>query len=58
VLQLFVGYFGVGRFYMGDTTIGIIQLLTCGGCGIWSIVDGIILLVNGGTDAQGRRLRD
>lgn len=58
VLQLFVGYFGVGRFYMGDTTIGIAQLLTCGGCGIWALVDGILLLVNGGTDAQGRRLRD
>lgn len=58
VLQLFLGGFGVGRFYIGDTGIGVAQLLTCGGCGIWALVDGIILLVNGGTDAQGRRLRD
>ncbi len=57
VLQLALP-FGIGRFYIGDTAIGIAQLLTCGGCGIWSLIDGIILLVNGGTDAQGRKLRD
>ncbi|NUT46950.1 MAG: DUF1707 domain-containing protein [Saccharothrix sp.] len=57
VLQLALP-FGIGRFYIGDTGIGIAQLLTCGGCGIWSLIDGIILLVNGGTDSQGRKLRD
>lgn len=57
VLQLALP-FGIGRFYIGDTAIGIAQLLTCGGCGIWSLIDGIILLVNGGTDSQGRKLRD
>ncbi|MFD0206949.1 MULTISPECIES: DUF1707 domain-containing protein [Saccharothrix] len=57
VLQLALP-FGIGRFYIGDTAIGIAQLLTCGGCGIWSLIDGIILLVNGGTDGQGRKLRD
>ena len=57
VLQLALP-FGIGRFYIGDTAIGVAQLLTCGGCGIWSLIDGIILLVNGGTDAQGRKLRD
>ncbi|WP_285751676.1 NINE protein [Lentzea sp. NBRC 105346] len=58
ILQLFLGHFGVGRFYMGDTGIAVAQLLTCGGCGIWALVDAIIILVNGGTDAQGRKLRD
>ncbi len=57
VLQLVLP-FGIGRFYIGDTGIGIAQLLTCGGCGIWSLIDGIVLLVNGGTDSQGRKLRD
>ncbi|MBB5959337.1 hypothetical protein FHS29_005957 [Saccharothrix tamanrassetensis] len=57
VLQLVLP-FGIGRFYIGDTGIGIAQLLTCGGCGVWSLIDGIILLVNGGTDSQGRKLRD
>lgn len=58
VLQLFLGQFGIGRFYMGDTGIAVAQLLTCGGCGIWSLIDGIMILINGGTDAQGRKLRD
>jgi hypothetical protein len=57
VLQLVLP-FGIGRFYIGDTGIGVAQLLTCGGCGIWSLIDGIVLLVNGGTDSQGRKLRD
>ena len=24
---------------LGDTTMGVIKLLTCGGCGIWTIID-------------------
>lgn len=58
VLQLFLGNLGIGRFYTGHTGIAVAQLLTCGGCGIWSLIDGIIILVSGGTDSQGRKLRD
>ncbi|WP_037911839.1 TM2 domain-containing protein [Actinacidiphila yeochonensis] len=58
VLQLFLGGFGVGRFYTGHTGMGLAQLFTCGGCGIWALVDAIMLLVsNDQTDAQGRVLR-
>jgi TM2 domain-containing membrane protein YozV len=58
VLQL-VFPFGIGRFYTGHTGIALAQLLTClVGVGIiWSWVDGIMLLANGGTDADGRPLR-
>jgi Domain of unknown function (DUF1707)/TM2 domain len=59
VLQILLP-FGVGRFYTGHVGIGIAQLLTAFmfvGI-IWSIVDGIILLVSGGTDSHGRRLLD
>ncbi|MFD4670999.1 NINE protein [Lentzea sp. NPDC058450] len=58
LLQLFLGNLGIGRFYTGHTGIAVAQLLTCGGCGIWSLVDAIIILVNGGEDSEGRRLRD
>ncbi|MGW6933177.1 NINE protein [Lentzea sp. NPDC054927] len=58
VLQLFLGNLGIGRFYTGHVGIAVAQLLTCGGCGIWSLIDGILILVNGGTDAEGRKLRD
>ncbi|MFF9275258.1 TM2 domain-containing protein [Streptomyces griseosporeus] len=58
ILQLFLGTFGVGRFYIGDVGIGLAQLFTCGGFGIWALIDGIILLTsNDKTDAQGRVLR-
>ncbi|GGQ59401.1 TM2 domain-containing protein [Streptomyces asoensis] len=58
VLQLTLGSFGVGRFYIGDVGIGLAQLFTCGGLGIWALIDGIILLVSDGkTDSDGRVLR-
>ncbi|MFF8094230.1 TM2 domain-containing protein [Streptomyces sp. NPDC016675] len=58
ILQLFLGSFGIGRFYVGNVGMGIAQLLTCGGLGFWALVDGIIYLVsNDRTDAQGRILR-
>lgn len=58
VLQLFLGGLGVGRFYTGHVGMAIGQLFTCGGLGIWSLVDGIILLTsNGATDSDGRVLR-
>ena len=33
------GSLGIDRFMLGDTTLGIVKLLTCGGCGIWSLID-------------------
>jgi TM2 domain-containing membrane protein YozV len=39
ILSIFLGKFGIDRFYIGDTGIGIGKLLTCGGAGIWWIVD-------------------
>jgi TM2 domain-containing membrane protein YozV len=62
LLQIFLGSFGIGRFYTGHTGIAVAQLVvsicTLGIGGVWGLVDGIILLINGGTDAQGRVLRD
>ena len=39
VLSLILGLYGIDRFFIGDIGIGIGKLLTCGGCGIWAIVD-------------------
>jgi len=58
VLQLFLGGFGAGRFYTGHIGMAVAQLLTCGGFGIWSLIDGIIFLVSDDrTDSEGRVLR-
>ncbi|MGW4246953.1 NINE protein [Nocardia sp. NPDC004722] len=58
LLQLLIGSLGIGRFYMGYTTIGVLQLVTCGGCGIWALIDGILILTGKVPDPQGRPLRD
>lgn len=61
LLQILLGGFGVGRFYTGHTQTAVLQIVvtvfTCGIGSIWGLIDGIMILVNGGTDAQGRPLR-
>lgn len=54
--------FGIGRMYLGFTGIGVAQLavtfLTCGFGALWSVIDGIMILVNDAPkDSQGRVLR-
>jgi len=62
LLQIFLGSFGVGRFYLGYTGLGIAQIavvwLTCGFGSIWTLIDGIMMLTGKVPDAQGRPLRD
>lgn len=46
LLCLFLGGFGIHRFYTGHIAIGFIQAITLGGFGIWWIAD-IITIVTG-----------
>jgi TM2 domain-containing membrane protein YozV len=58
ILQLFLGTFGAGRFYVGSTGVALAQLFTCGGLGFWALIDGILFLTsNDRTDKQGNPLR-
>ncbi|PRI13437.1 hypothetical protein B2J96_21370 [Mycobacterium shigaense] len=62
LLQIFLGGLGIGRFYLGYTTIGILQIVvtvfTFGIGGLWPFVDGIMILLGKVPDAQGHSLRD
>jgi len=72
VLQIFLGKFGVGRFYTGHTGLAVAQLVTCMlgvwvlswfTCGmsvfvlLWPIIDGIVILATDSLDSDGRALR-
>lgn len=72
LLQLLglVGILGIGRVYLGQTTLGIAQLIGCLAFGIvtcgfgfivpvvWGIVDAVLILTGKVRDSQGRPLRD
>ncbi|MGV7904022.1 TM2 domain-containing protein, partial [Mycobacterium kansasii] len=73
LLQIFLGGWGIGRFYLGSTSIAVTQLVLTVigivtsiiligfviliGVGIWALVDGIMILTGSVRDPQGRPLR-
>ena len=46
LLSIFLGSIGVDRFYLGYIGLGIVKLITCGGFGIWSLIDMILIAVD------------
>ena len=47
IVSVFLGQLGIDRFIIGDIGLGIGKLLTCGGLGIWWIID--LFLIMGAT---------
>jgi TM2 domain-containing membrane protein YozV len=56
LLSIFVGGLGVDRFYLGYIGLGVLKLLTLGGCGVWHLIDIILIAMGKLKDADGHEL--
>jgi len=56
VLSILLGGIGVDRFYLGQTGLGILKLITCGGFGIWYLIDIISIATGKLKDSEGQEL--
>jgi hypothetical protein len=43
IVSILIGGLGIDRFMIGDTGLGVGKLLTCGGLGIWTIIDWFLI---------------
>ncbi|MDP4584829.1 MAG: TM2 domain-containing protein [Verrucomicrobiales bacterium] len=56
LLATLLGYFGADHFYLGNIGLGVLKLLTCGGLGIWAVIDVIMTGMGIRRDPQGNTL--
>ena len=56
LLALFFGFIGADQFYLGNIVLGILKLVSCGGLGIWALIDFIITGIGARRDSEGNSL--
>jgi TM2 domain-containing membrane protein YozV len=56
LLCFFFGVLGFHRFYVGKIGTGVLQLLTAGGLGIWTLIDFVMIIVGAFTDKAGNKI--
>ena len=53
ILSIILGSLGVDHFYSGEIGTGILKLITFGGCGIWWLIDVIMIATGSFKDGNG-----
>lgn len=56
LLSIFLGMFGIDRFYLGKVGTGILKLVTFGGFGVWYLIDLLLLFTGNTRDNKGNEL--
>ena len=54
---LLLGTLGVHRFYTGKIGTGILQLITLGGCGVWTLIDVVMIITGSFKDNNGNEIK-
>ena len=54
ILPALIGINGIHRFMTGKIGTGILMLFTLGGCGVWTLIDLIVIATGGYKDGYGR----
>lgn len=57
LLSIFLGTLGIDSFYLGKIWQGVVKLLTGGGCGVWWLIDVILIATRSARDVDGRPLK-
>ena len=58
LLSIFLGSLGAHRFYVGKIGTGILQLITLGGCGVWTLIDLIMIITGSFKDNDGNVIKN
>jgi len=57
IICFFLGVIGIHRFMVGKVGTGVLMIITLGGCGIWALIDFIVILTGGFTDKDGNKIK-
>ena len=58
LLCFFLGGLGAHRFYAGKIGTGILMFVTCGGLGVWTLIDLVMIIIKKFTDSEGKLIAE